>query len=102
MKTEISIYLDYRQAMADAERLGDIASNLRNDISKLQNILGTIDSAWTGPEAGEYRLKLARTLNRLEKMERAYCKAADAVRQIAENTYRAEMTVLRLASSRTY
>ena len=102
MKTELSIYLNYRRALAQAHSLDEAAAVIRNQISNLEGCCSDIANVWEGPDSGAYISKVRTLIGYLEKAEKNTSIAAGTVRSIAEKTYKAEKTALQIALTRTY
>lgn len=102
MKTDLSIYLDYSNAMAQAGRLDEAASILRTQAGNLEDSCADIDESWKGEDAELYINKCRAMISYLEKAARNTGNAADTIRMIAERTYQAEKRALEIVRMRTY
>ncbi len=102
MKTELSIYLDYRNAMTQARQLDEAAGILSHQAENLDNCCIEIASAWDGEDSENYIRKARLLGEKLTNAARNTRIAADTIRGIAEKTYQAEKTALQIASARTY
>lgn len=102
MKTELSIYLDYRNAMARARDLDEAAGVLRQQAENLEECCIEIASAWSGEDAEKYLRKTRMLAEQLGRAAVNTGNAANTVRGIAERTYEAERTALQIAATRTY
>ena len=97
------IRLDYNKAIQQADTLSGIAQKLRNMANKdFQECISEISHNWTGENSTAYIRKceilksnMIRTAEKLEK-------ASSTIRQIAKNTYNAEMSAFRIAFARKY
>lgn len=99
-KTAHSIYLDYQNAIKQAERLEQAAKDLKKEASRLGDCRHDISAAWKGENASMYLRKVKTVETDVSKMEKNVTKAATAIRKIAAETYRAEKAALELAKVR--
>ncbi len=99
-KTAYSIYLDYQNAIKQAERLEQAAKDLKREASKLSDCRRSISTSWKGDNASTYLRKVKTVESDISKKEKNITKAAAAIRKIATETYRAEKAALELAKIR--
>ena len=102
MKTAFSIYMDYKNAMQQAEALDRAAADIRSELSSLHEAKEDIRSSWSGEPAEEYIRRISVTESDLRKLAESVSKAAGTTRRIAIITYEAEQRAIELASARTY
>ncbi len=98
MKTEYEIYMDFRRAMDQANRLKTIAnnmSNLAND--SMMSSLNAIRSSWSGENAEAFLNKGQSIQNRIELTAGDLYKVANAIITIAERTRDAELAAIAIA-----
>lgn len=103
MKTEYEIYLDYHQAIRQADKLDELASELeRVGGTQLQEALGQVRANWSGENADTFMRKTAVLSSQNSKNVQKLRSIASTIRTIARNTYNAEMRALRIAQERGY
>lgn len=49
----MSIYIDYNSVMGSAEKIAGLNQEMRNDFSRVNSAMKTLDSAWNGTASGE-------------------------------------------------
>lgn len=101
-KSIASITLNYNKAQTQAKNLESIASQVQNNISKLENCKSNIATAWKGNNASTYLRKVEVVINNLEKIEKNINKIATTVRTNSKRTYNAELEAVITANRRTY
>ncbi len=103
MSTASKIEFDYSKALAQAEKLEDIAAEINNlSQSDLENSLQELRSGWEGEAFLLYMSKGERLREKISKTSRELNDAAKTIRRIAKNIYNAEMAALEIARSRMY
>lgn len=100
-KTSYSIYLDYRKAVSQAERLEKAAQELRKEYNRMEDCYTSVSGAWKGDNANAYLAKIRKLQQEINRVEENITQAAIAVRRIARVTYDAEQRALELAKERT-
>lgn len=102
-KKTFEIQMDYYDALHQADSLNEIARSLRNSADReLAECIGEIRHHWTGSNASAYLSKCESLRSSLTGLAENVEKTASTIRQIARNTYDAEMEANRLAVTRTY
>ena len=100
MKTRYSIYMDYRKACAQADRLEALSASLlqmRN--TQFNECLRQIRAEWESDHSNAYLSKANIVGGRISDTSRALKNSAATIRSIAWRTYRAEMAALDAARS---
>ena len=98
MKTEYEIYMDFRKAVNQANRLRAIANNmssLAND--SMGGILNSIRSSWSGENADAFVYKGQNIQNRINSTANDLHKVANAIITIATRTRDAELAAIAIA-----
>ena len=86
-----------------AKRLDEIARDInRAADSTLGSALSGISMAWNSNSSSDYIKKGRKVQEELRKRARELSDTASAVRNIAKNTYDAEMRAYQLAKTRKY
>lgn len=102
-KTATVIRMEYNKAIQQAERLENLAAELRQLADdRFNNCLTEVNNAWKSDSSVKYLKKGRKLQGEIVKRARELEKTAAAVRQIAKNTYNAEMEAVRIARLRTY
>ncbi len=103
MSKEAEIRMNFRKACAQAEKLEDMARELqRLARERFGETLDHIDAAWDGESAGLYIQKGRGLQDGICQDAGELQRIARIIREIAENTYRAEMRNLELARKREF
>lgn len=103
MKSRFSIEMDFRRAKQQADELDSLAKELKTVASNdYENTINQINANWESDCSKEYINKAYTVKERMEKSAASLSKAADTIRQIAQNIYDAEMASIELAELRTY
>ena len=98
-----SIEMNFAEARRQAEELEQIAGSLNTLLnSSFQPCLRGIAAGWKGENAQVFCKKGAAVGENIAKSAQDLARVAETIRQMAENTYRAEKKVLELAMGRTY
>ena len=103
MATRESIEMDFRQAMAQADKIDGIAdclSQTSND--RFGGALQNMAAGWKGENASAYLGKGARLKNRMDTSASDLHNSAAAIRRAAHRIYEAEMAALDIANNRSY
>ncbi len=103
MATRQSIEFDFKQALAQADRIDSIADNLSNLSGKrfgatMQNLAAN----WKGNNASGYLSKGAKLQGKMNVTVNELRNTASDIRKIAKSLYDAEMAALEIASRREY
>lgn len=103
MATRERIEMDFRQAMAQADKVDDLAERL-SQVSNTQfgNTIQNMAAGWKGENAAAYLGKGARLQNRMNASASDLHNSAAAIRRAARRIYDAEMASLEIANSRSY
>ncbi len=98
-----TIKMNYRQGMAQADKLEELANMLKEESdSKLEDTIANLNVNWTGDNAQAFMVKIRNLQGKIRKNSEQVRKASETVRKIVQNTYEAEMRNYRIASKRTY
>lgn len=101
MATRASIEMDFRQAMAQADKVDDVANTLSGVSGKqLGGTLHDLAAGWKGENANAYLAKGARLQNKINDSSGELHEIASMIRRIARRIYEAEMANLRIAEQR--
>lgn len=102
-QSALQIQLDYNNAIRQAEALKEAAGELRRTADgELQDCIAEISRNWSGENSAAYRNKCSALQEKIRKSAARLDKTADTIRQIAKNTYDAEMRAVRIATVRKY
>lgn len=102
-KSEYMIKMDFKNAMNQADKLEDAARDIEKTAkTDLAECMKRIGKSWKGESANAYRQKGQKVAEKLIAIAKKLHKTAETIREIAENTYRAEMKALELANKRKY
>jgi uncharacterized protein YukE len=97
------ILLNYKEALAQANKLDELAAELeRIGVSDLNDTFGEISTGWQGDNAEAFLRKARPLASKNQKTVNKIRNTASAIRTIATNVYNAEMRALELAAARTY
>lgn len=100
---ESTIYMNYRQAVNQAERLQEQAERLsRVANGRMGDTMTRLSTNWKGENADAYLAKCAALQDKMTRTARDLSAAAAAIRAAAERTYKADMRALELARQRNY
>ena len=103
MKTERQIMLDYSNAIRQADELDRLARTIeQSHAQEYQAVLNRIQSNWQGDNAEAYYRKAIKLIDELKNNATNLKKTSRAIRTIAENVKRTELTALEIARSRAY
>lgn len=101
MKSTAKIYMDFQNAKAQADQLDQLSRNLRaigND--DLADCMVGISSNWKGDNAERFLQKAGQVKDKIDKTADHLAMAAQTIREIADNTYQAEMQAAELADQK--
>ena len=100
-KSAFSIWMDFSKANKQADKPDEIASKVekvaKNDMT---NCRGTLSNGWKGDNATAYLKKMQIVEGDLASNAVNLRKIAKTIRQVAANTYKAEMAALRIAQTK--
>ncbi len=97
------IRFNYTKAIEQAERLEEIASRIRGEISgDISDILEETRQSWKGDRADYYYRKVKTLFDELKIAANNYEKIAGTIRNIARRNYDREMSAIRIARERSY
>lgn len=103
MKTEYQIYLDYHQAIRQANKLDELAAELEKvGGTQLQEVLERVRANWSGENADAFMSKTIVLSSQNTKNVKKLRDIASTIRKIAENTFDADMRALRISQERSY
>ena len=103
MLTEAKINMDFRQAMAQADKVDNLAdrlSQVAND--QLGDTLQNLSYGWKGDNAEAYLKKGARLQGKITMSSSDLHSIASSIRTAAQRIYNAEMQALDIARNRSY
>ena len=102
-KNSYTIKMEYKKALAQANQLEEIATEIMNLTDK--ELLGSINRIaknWNGEASDRYQKKGQKSVNNIQKIAGQLKKTSEVIRDIAKRTYNAEMKALTLAKTREY
>jgi WXG100 family type VII secretion target len=100
-KTAI-IEMNFAEAKAQANRLDDIASDMKRLAEKgMSEAISQLSSGWKGESATAYFAKSELLRNNILTTAQQIAEIADNIRRIAQRIYEAEMKALSIAQQRT-
>lgn len=100
---ESTIYMNYRQAVTQADRLQVQAEQLsRTANSRMADTITRLNGNWKGENANAYLAKCAALQDKMLRTAKGLSAAAATIRTAAQRTYQAEMRALELARRRSY
>jgi uncharacterized protein YukE len=103
MASRYSIEMDFKHAIAQANKLDEIADNLSNlSNNKFQGTLQNLSTNWKGENASSYLNKGSMLQGQINSTSKELHSIADDIRAIAQRIYNAEMAALSIAETRTY
>lgn len=103
MATEESIWFDYRQAIAQAAALEEIASSVeRISNGDLEDGLRAAACSWKGDNATRFQSKGAQLQGQFRETARALRSAASEVRRTAQRVRQMELANIALIEERSY
>ncbi len=101
MSSRSEIRFNFKQALAQADRLDDVADKLdRLSKDTMENSMQTLASAWSGDNATAFLRKEDILKGDIKSTASSVHDIADDIRRIARRVYEAEMEALRIAKSR--
>lgn len=101
--TAREILLNYKEALAQADKLDELAAELENiGVTNLNDALIDIRNSWQGDNAEAFLRKAQPLTSKNQAIVKKIRNTASAIRTIAANVYNAEMRALELAAVRTY
>lgn len=102
-KTTNQIWMDFKNASNQANRLEEIAGKIESTSRKdLTGNLNQLSSCWKSDSSTAFRKKGQNTSDNLLTVAKNLREAATVIRTVAKNTYDAEMEAVRLANVRSY
>ena len=103
MATRQSIEFDFKQAMAQADKLDTVANNLHNlSARRFETTMQNLSVSWRGENASAYRNKGERLQGKMNDTVNELHNTASEIRKIARRLYDAEMAALNIATQRNY
>ncbi|MGN0290471.1 MAG: WXG100 family type VII secretion target [Lachnospiraceae bacterium] len=102
-KTLYTIKMDFNKAKNQADQLENIAKNIQSLANnKLEDCLNGVKANWKGDNANSYVKKGVKVENNLKSVADSLMKVSSTMRQMADNTYKAEKEALELAKKRSF
>ncbi len=102
-KSAFEIRMDYNRAIQQADTLLQIAKDLKGTANtRIEECSSQIAYNWEGVNASTYLRKCADLKQKIAKTADSLERTAETIKQMAKNTYDAEMKALELANVRTY
>jgi uncharacterized protein YukE len=101
MATRASIEMDFNKARTQANKLDEIANNLKNLSSNdFQGTLQNLSGCWKGSNASAYMNKGTKLQDEINSTAKELHAVASDIRTIAKRIYDAEMAALAIAETR--
>ena len=98
MKTRYSLYMDFVKAYNQADRLEELAAELRQlRDGEYNDCMRQITAAWKSENATAFLKKADRVGDRIGSTAEQLKKTAETIRRIAKRTYDTEMAALERA-----
>lgn len=98
MASYSTIQFNYRKAISQANRLEDLADELRGIAKRnVENSLNNLARNWEGDSARQFINKGNKAQNDIIKTAKQLDDTAKAIKRAAENVRRAELEALRIA-----
>ena len=98
MKSTNDIYMNYQVMQEKAERLEELANELRSVAEKSIGYYGEKRDSWKGDSADECRKKVIKLKNNIDRRASELQKAATRLRNTAKRQYELEMRMAQLFS----
>lgn len=103
MATRASIEFDFKQAMAQADKLDSVAGELESlSNNKYNTTLQNISNNWTGDNSKKYLVKGNVLKDKILGSADELATIASDIREIARYVYKTEMAALEIAEQRSY
>lgn len=97
------IEFDYREALKQANKLDEIANNIKHLASEnIENTLSTLNGGWQGDSASAFIAKGRTLKDNTLRTASDLTNAADKIRKIAKQIHDAEVAAFEIANKRTY
>ena len=101
MKSREQIDLDFTKAKKQAEELLALSAEVKGMANtNLDEIQAGIHAAWSSDNSARYRNKVSKVQEDIRTTARDLENTAQAILEIANTTYEAEMTAWRIANER--
>lgn len=101
MKSKAWIRMDFAKARKEADRLDQIATQLRGlSKQKLEESMGRLASAWTGTNSRLFLQKEGQLQRDIDQTVKELNEIAADIRRIAQRIYDAEMRAYEIAARR--
>lgn len=102
-KSVYTIKMNFKSAMDQADQLEEVANEIeRTAKTDIMGSMNRIVKSWTGEASRDYCKKGQKVAENILKYAKQLKESAEAIREIAQRTYRAEMKALELAKKREY
>jgi uncharacterized protein YukE len=103
MATRASIEFDYKKAMAQADKLDEIADSMKRlSHNKLDTTLQSLSADWKGDNAKAYINKGSKLKSRIDDTSGNLHSTASDIREKARQMYNAEMAAMAIAERRNF
>lgn len=103
MATRATIEFNFRTALSQADKIDEIADNLRRlSQTDFGNALQSLSAGWKGENASMYLSKGSVLQGKMNGTSGSLHAVASDIRAIAKRLYDAEMAALAIAENRTY
>ncbi len=97
-KTSDQIYINYQAVLQKADRLEELAGEIRSVTEQELSCFFSNRNIWSGDSGDIYRQKLTKLESNLHKRAKELQNTANAVRSAAERQYRLERALAELVS----
>lgn len=95
------IRLNYKRSLELADELLNVADDIeRKAEKKIEENISNLKRDWTGAAASKYTAIEQQLREQVKMTKQKIRKNADTIKQMARNTYNAEMEALRIAEER--
>lgn len=96
-----AIRMDFAKALRQAGQLEDVSRDMKTlACSRMEETLQNLSQNWTGENSAKYIGKGKQLEENIERTSEALYEAAQAIREIAQNVYEAEMRAWEIAHNR--
>lgn len=101
MSSRREIYIDFQEAIRQAERLDEIADKLEQvSKKKMEHSMQSLAAAWKGENASAFLKKEDHLQDDIYQTSKNVRNIANDIRVVANRIYRAEMTAWQIANER--
>lgn len=100
MKTEYEIYMNFKKAEAEANKLRSIARSMKSLADDdFEGTLGRIKNNWTGENSDAFVAKARVVKDKISDTSTDIQRVADTIISIAERTRKAELDAINVAKA---